>query len=84
MELAEGARWKVWVVEMELAEGARWKESIITLNDSLTILVGDVMLAAAFVSYIGCFNKRFRIELMTKSKSGHRKPHAARLFQPRG
>jgi dynein heavy chain len=49
------------------SEGARWKESIITLNDSLTILVGDVMLAAAFVSYIGCFNKRFRIELMTKT-----------------
>ena len=42
------------------SEGARWKESIISLNSNLTILVGDVLLASAFVSYIGCFNKRFR------------------------
>merc|ERR1719181_1506165 len=49
------------------SEGARWKESIITLNESLTILVGDVLLASAFVSYIGCFSKRFRKELMDKT-----------------
>ena len=49
------------------SEGARWKESIITLNASLTILVGDVLLASAFVSYIGCFNKKYRQELMSKT-----------------
>lgn len=49
------------------SEGARWKESIISLKDSLHILVGDVLLASAFVSYIGCFNKRFRAELMGKT-----------------
>ena len=49
------------------SEGARWKESIITLTASLDILTGDVLLAAAFVSYIGCFNKRFRKELMEKT-----------------
>ena len=49
------------------SEGARWRESILLLKDSLTILVGDVLLASAFVSYIGCFNKRFRIDLMSKT-----------------
>jgi len=49
------------------SEGARWKESIVSLKDSLHILVGDVLLASAFVSYIGCFNKRFRAELMGKT-----------------
>jgi len=49
------------------AEGARWKESIISLTASLDILTGDVLLASAFVSYIGCFNKRFRKELMDKT-----------------
>ena len=46
------------------SEGARWKESIISLDASLEILVGDVLLASAFVSYIGYFNKRFRKLLM--------------------
>jgi len=46
------------------SEGARWKEGIIALGEALKILVGDVLLAAAFVSYIGCFNKRFRAVLM--------------------
>jgi dynein heavy chain len=49
------------------SEGARWKQSIITLNENMAILVGDVLLAAAFVSYIGCFNKKFRLELMNKT-----------------
>ena len=46
------------------SEGARWKESIISLNAAMGILIGDVLLASAFVSYIGCFNKRFRKILM--------------------
>ncbi len=28
------------------------------------LLAGDVLLAASFVSYIGCFNKRFRDQLI--------------------
>jgi dynein heavy chain len=46
------------------SEGARWKQGIEHLNFTLGLLVGDVLLAAAFVSYIGCFNKRFRLDLM--------------------
>jgi len=49
------------------SEGARWKQGIADLNNTLGLLVGDVLLAAAFVSYIGCFNKRFRKELMDKT-----------------
>jgi len=49
------------------SEGARWKQGIIDMNAEMAILVGDVLLASAFVSYIGCFNKRFRVELMSKT-----------------
>ena len=46
------------------SEGARWEQSIVELRATLDILPGDVLLAAAFVSYIGPFNKRFRAVLM--------------------
>ena len=49
------------------SEGARWKQGIIDFGIELNILVGDVLLASAFVSYIGCFNKRFRISLMQQT-----------------
>ena len=42
------------------SEGERWRGAIISLNDDYEKLVGDALLAAAFVSYAGCFNKRFR------------------------
>ena len=46
------------------SEGARWKQSILDLKAQLDILPGDVLLAAAFVSYSGCFSKRFRKQLL--------------------
>jgi dynein heavy chain len=49
------------------SEGERWKQGIADLEAEMEILVGDVLLGAAFVSYIGCFNKRFRKELMEKT-----------------
>ena len=49
------------------SEGTRWEASIVSLNEQLTILPGDVLLAAAFVSYSGCFSKRFRIELQERT-----------------
>jgi len=45
------------------SEGARWEQSIVELRATLDILPGDVLLAAAFVSYSGCFSKRFREQL---------------------
>jgi len=46
------------------SEGARWKQSILDLKAQLLILPGDALLAAAFVSYSGCFSKRFRQQLL--------------------
>ncbi|KAJ1634337.1 dynein heavy chain and region D6 of dynein motor-domain-containing protein [Pavlovales sp. CCMP2436] len=46
------------------AEGERWKASVAALKESLPILVGDALLAAAFVSYNGCFNRHFREQLI--------------------
>lgn len=38
----------------------RWSQSIIDLTEYLEVIIGDVLLASAFVSYVGPFNKRFR------------------------
>ena len=44
-------------------EGKRWEVSVKGLEEKARTLVGDVLLAAAFVSYIGCFNQKFRVDL---------------------
>ena len=38
----------------------RWSQSIIDIGELLNVIVGDVLLASAFVSYVGPFNKKFR------------------------
>ena len=47
------------------SEGARWEQSIVELRAKLDILPGDLLLATAFVSYSGCFSKRFREQLLS-------------------
>lgn len=47
------------------AEYDRWKESIIVQQNRLNVASGDVMLSAAFISYIGPFSKTHRINIMT-------------------
>lgn len=42
----------------------RWSQSIIDLTEYLQVIIGDVLLASAFVSYVGPFNKRFRDKIM--------------------
>eukprot|EP00306_Pavlova_sp_CCMP459_P002806 CAMPEP_0185179034 /NCGR_PEP_ID=MMETSP1139-20130426/31803_1 /TAXON_ID=298111 /ORGANISM="Pavlova sp., Strain CCMP459" /LENGTH=3023 /DNA_ID=CAMNT_0027744869 /DNA_START=1 /DNA_END=9072 /DNA_ORIENTATION=+ len=49
------------------SEGERWRNTVATLNGVLPLLVGDALLASAFVSYNGCFNRYFR-EMLTKKK----------------
>ena len=49
------------------SEGARWEQSIVDLRAQLEILPGDLLLAAAFVSYSGCFSKRFREQLLAST-----------------
>ena len=41
-------------------EKVRWQESAASLNASLTNLVGDMCLAAGFLSYLGTFTAQFR------------------------
>jgi dynein heavy chain len=46
------------------SEKVRWAENIEILKGSYELLVGDVLLASAFVSYIGPFTKPFRQRLI--------------------
>lgn len=60
------------------SEKVRWGESIDRLKDERTYLVGDCLLAATFISYIGPFTKEYRealidetlIPLITKPPTG--------------
>eukprot|EP01084_Bolivina_argentea_P009096 17033_1 len=47
-------------------ENKRWSKGVEDLQAKQHTLVGDVLLSAAFVSYIGAFNMSFRRELWTK------------------
>ncbi|XP_031759446.1 dynein heavy chain 11, axonemal [Xenopus tropicalis] len=46
------------------SENIRWSESIKSFKAQEKTLCGDVLLTAAFVSYVGSFSKRYRQELM--------------------
>ncbi|XP_075070448.1 dynein axonemal heavy chain 11 [Mixophyes fleayi] len=46
------------------SENVRWSESIKNFEAQEKTLCGDVLLTAAFVSYVGSFTKRYRQELM--------------------
>jgi len=48
------------------SENQRWAENVITLRKNEKLLTGDVLLASAFISYVGPFTKPFRIHLMEK------------------
>jgi dynein heavy chain len=45
-------------------ENVRWAQSIEDLKLRETTLIGDVLLAAAFLSYVGPFNKLYRTNLL--------------------
>jgi len=47
-------------------ENKRWSLGVASLQQKKHTLVGDVLLSAAFVSYIGAFNSNFRKELWEK------------------
>lgn len=45
-------------------ENVRWAEGVDSLNAKRRLLVGDVLLASAFISYIGPFTSTYRKELL--------------------
>ena len=49
------------------SENVRWAENIVTMEADKELLIGDVMLAAAFISYVGPFTKQFRDILMNET-----------------
>lgn len=46
------------------SENERWGENVLVLRRDAELLVGDVLFASAFISYIGPFTKPFRSYLM--------------------
>ena len=50
-------------------ENVRWANTIQELKESTLLLIGDVLLASAFISYIGPFTRAFRTDLVTEKWS---------------
>ncbi|NXP09467.1 DYH17 protein, partial [Thinocorus orbignyianus] len=48
------------------SENVRWAESVEMLKEQEKTLCGDVLLVSAFVSYVGYFTKKYRVELLEK------------------
>ena len=46
------------------SENVRWAESVQNFKEQEKTLPGDVLLITAFISYVGCFTKPYRIDLM--------------------
>ncbi|KAG7187946.1 hypothetical protein KM043_013908 [Ampulex compressa] len=49
------------------SEKIRWAETVETLRKSQVTIPGDVLLVAAFISYLGYFSRRYRFELVNES-----------------
>ena len=45
----------------------RWSQSIIDIGELIKVIIGDVLLAASFVSYVGPFNKKYRDIIMNEN-----------------
>ncbi|XP_046594204.1 dynein beta chain, ciliary [Neodiprion lecontei] len=48
------------------SENVRWADSVANFMQQATTLPGDVLLVTAFISYVGCFTKQFRLDLQNK------------------
>jgi len=48
------------------AENVRWAESVDRYKLQGQTVPGDVLLVTAFISYVGCFTKQYRVDLMEK------------------
>ncbi|EDV95038.1 GH23822 [Drosophila grimshawi] len=47
-------------------ENIRWRESVQSLQAKIGTLPGDILLISSFLSYVGCFTRRYREELQHK------------------
>jgi len=46
------------------SEQDRWAQAIVDKGELLEVIIGDVLLASSFVSYVGPFNKTFRDRIL--------------------
>ncbi|CAB3241075.1 unnamed protein product [Arctia plantaginis] len=49
------------------SENVRWAEAVSSLMQQSTTLPGDILLVCAFISYVGCFTKQYRLDLLHKN-----------------
>lgn len=49
------------------SENERWAESVKKFQEQERMLPGDVLLISAYLSYLGYFTKRYRVELLENS-----------------
>ncbi|VVC95211.1 unnamed protein product, partial [Leptidea sinapis] len=49
------------------SENVRWAEAVSNFMQQSTTLPGDVLLVCAFISYVGCFTKLYRLDLLQKN-----------------
>ncbi|ODN03963.1 Dynein beta chain, ciliary [Orchesella cincta] len=48
------------------AEKNRWIQNVLNFRASTKTIPGDMLLVTAFVSYVGCFSKKYRVDLLDK------------------
>ncbi|XP_057668614.1 dynein beta chain, ciliary [Diorhabda carinulata] len=48
------------------SENVRWAEAVNSFIESGKMMPGDVLLTTAFISYVGCFTKQYRLDLIHK------------------
>ena len=46
------------------SEKVRWAESVQKFKEEEKTLAGDVLLTASYLSYVGCFGRSYRIDLL--------------------
>ena len=46
------------------SEKIRWGESVGSMKEEEKLLAGDVLLTASYLSYVGCFGKNYRLDLL--------------------
>ncbi|CAK9799022.1 Dynein beta chain, ciliary [Anthophora plagiata] len=49
------------------SEKIRWTETVETLTNSCVTVPGDILLVTAFLSYMGCFTRKYRTDLMLEN-----------------
>lgn len=52
------------LVELLALESARWRDAIEDLVKDKANMVGNIVLASGYISYVGCFTKKYRTMLL--------------------